>query len=88
MITIHYDFVNGTEISFIEGKEQKDNFTTNCLSFFSTDNEMEVIVLKKDGSYISKNELLIDSSFYTDKEIRVSHNIEKILRDNGFEFKI
>ena len=27
MTTIHYDFTDGTEVSYIEGKRLKDNFT-------------------------------------------------------------
>ena len=86
MITIHYDFTDGSEISYIEGMEKKDNFNTHCLSFFSFETDVDVTVLKKDGSMIIKSELL-GSSVYTNKNIRVAHNIERMLLANAFKFK-
>jgi len=68
MITIHYDFVDGTEVSYYEGSILKDNFTTNCLIFFSTGNNVKVV--KKDGSYIDSKELLENTGCYTNKEIK------------------
>jgi len=86
MINIHFDFTNGSELSYIEGKIKKKDFNTNCLGFFSFDTEDDVKVIKKDGSYILKSELL-GYSGYTAREIREGHNIEKMLRANSFKWQ-
>ena len=86
MITIHFDFTDGSELSYIEGLEAEQGFTTNCLDFFCFDVLDDVKVIKKDGSYILKSELL-GSSEYTDKEIREAHNIQKMLKANSFSWK-
>lgn len=85
MITIHYDFTDGTELSWIEGRNKGDAFTTNVLDFFTSDRN--VIVVKKDGSYISSVELLANDPYYTDKHMRPAHNIHKMLVANGFRWK-
>ena len=83
MITIHYDFTDGTEVSYIEGKLLKNNFTTHCLDFFNMDEQVDdVIVLKKDGTQISR--MFIQK--HTTKAIRESHNIHKMLRAGCFEW--
>lgn len=83
MITIHYDFTDGTEVSYQEGLELKDNFTTCCLDFFNMDIEVEdVIILKKDGKYISRKNI----QQHTIKEIRKAHNIHKMLIANTFNW--
>lgn len=104
MITIHYDFHDGTEVSFIEGRKLKDNFTTCCLDFFRLDNLTEgrtqlgiynpdhisvddVMVVCKNGNYISAIELLHNVHGYTMKHIRASHNIHKMLVAGSFNFK-
>ena len=43
-------------------------------------------MIKKDGSYILKSELL-GYSGYTDREIREAHNLEKMLKANSFKWK-
>lgn len=86
MITIHFDFTDGTELSYVEGCKKGDNFTTCCLDFFCFDTNVdEVIVLCKDGSYISRNELLNEGK-YTSKQIRKAHNIHRLLVSNSFNF--
>lgn len=88
MITIHYDFSTGEEISLVEGREKKDNFKTHCINFFDFDNlDVDVKVLKKDGSYILLSELLLNNGDYCEKEIRIAHNISKILLSGRFKFK-
>jgi hypothetical protein len=58
MIVIHYDFTDGTEVSYSEGKYLKDNFTTSSLEFFNFDEKTdEVLVLKRDGSFISRKNI-------------------------------
>ena len=87
MITIHFDFTDGTELSYIKGFELGDNFTTCCLDFFSFDTNVDdVIVLCNDGSKISRNELLLNDGRYTDKQIRKSHNIHRMLVAGSFKF--
>lgn len=88
MIHIHYDFVDGTEVSYIEGVELKDNFNTCCLDFFCFDCEAEdVTVHKSNGDYIRRNELLDDLHEYTVKHIRKEHNLVKLLKANTFFWK-
>lgn len=83
MITIHYDFVDGTEVSYIQGKELKDNFTTNCLNFFNMNEQAtDVIVLKQNGTKISRNNV----QQHTNKQIRKEHDIYKMLISNSFTF--
>ncbi len=85
MIIIHYDFHTGEEVSFEEGKRLHDNFKTCCLSFFKTSNHSRVI--RKDGSYIDSKELLLNTGEYTNKEIRIPHNICRLLKAGDFEWK-
>ena len=94
MITIHIDFIDGTEVSYIEGLELQDNFTTNCLTFFSQEltNAENVQVIDKHGRSIDRNELMSNTggrinSIYTDKEMRPAHNIYKMLVANSFTWK-
>ena len=37
MIEIHWDYTNGTEVSWIEGFKLGANFTTCCTKFFNQD---------------------------------------------------
>jgi len=46
MIKINFDFTDGTEVSYIEGCELKDNFTTNCLDFFNNDEETDDVMVR------------------------------------------
>jgi len=89
MIRIHYDFTDGTELSYQQGLNMQDNFTTCCLDFFSFDTKCEdVVVVKQNGEYISRNELLSSEYVnYTDKEIRKEHNIQKMLKAASFKWK-
>lgn len=87
MIEIHLDFHNGDEVSLEEGKLLGDNFSTLCTEFFSTETVPNVIVLKKDGSYIDRDELLKNTGEYTNKEIRTAHNIQRMLTSNSFNLK-
>ena len=87
MITIHYDFVDGTEVSYKEGLELKDNFNTNCLTFFDNDEEVDdVVIISKNGSILSRKLLLENNSNYTIKEIRKEHNIYKMFIANSFKW--
>lgn len=84
MIIIHWDFTDGTEVSYIEGKLLGDNFTTHCLDFFNMDEKVDdVVVLRSDRSIISRKNICE----HTDKEIRDSHNIHKMLIANSFNWK-
>lgn len=83
-ITIHFDFTDGTEVSYVEGLNLKESFTTCCLDFFCMDVDAEdIIVLKKDGSKISRKNI----QQHTHKYIRKEHNIRKMLVAGLFEFK-
>jgi len=87
MIEIHWDFVDGTEISYAEGLKKKDDFATNCLDFFTTDNPAsDVVILSKNNHRLSRNRLLYNDVFHTDKEIRKEHNILKMLKAGAFSW--
>lgn len=87
MITINFDFTTGNEISYQEGLLKKDNFETHVLDFFCFDTEVDdIIVLKKDGSFIKRSNLLKENNPHCRKEIRIAHNIRKILVAGGFDF--
>jgi len=83
MITIHWDFTDGTELSYVDGLLADDNFTTNCLEFFNmyepTD---EVVVINRCGKKISRN----DINKHTTKEIRKEHDIRKMLVAGSFDW--
>ena len=50
MIEIHWDYTDGTEVSWIEGLNIGDNFTTCCTKFFNQDVITDdVVVIRKDG---------------------------------------
>lgn len=83
MITIHWDFSNGTEVSYMQGKLLGDNFTTHCLDFFNMDEKADdIVVVRSDGKRISRNNIQ-DHSF---KDIRTSHNLHKMLVADSFEW--
>ena len=83
MITIHFDFSDGTEVSYADGKLLKDNFTTHCLDFFNMDEQVDdVVVLRKDGRKISRKSI----NQHTVKDIRPSHDIHKMLVAGSFEW--
>lgn len=88
IIIINLDFTSGKEISYEEGLKKNTSFTTHVLDFFSFDtNADDVIVLRKDHSSISRNELLKKDQTYCNKEIRPAHNIRKMLVAGAFKFK-
>lgn len=83
MITIHYDYTDGSELSYGEGLLMGDNFTTCCLEFFNMDIETDdVVVRKKNGQKISRKNIYI----HTTKEIRTAHNIRKMLVAGSFNW--
>ena len=93
-IVINFDFVSGNEVSFIEGRDKYmdgESFETNCLDFFQFDSLAvygDVIVKAKGGKYISLKELLSnEDTTYTSKEIRLTHNVRKMLVAGSLEFK-
>lgn len=87
MITIHYDFTDGSEVSYAEGLELKDNFKTCCLDFFTTDNKADdVVIVSKNGKQLSRNELLTNKSKLTNKHIRVEHDILKMFKAGAFRW--
>jgi hypothetical protein len=88
MIFIHYDFSEGHEISYVEGLSRKDDFITCCLDFFNNEVKTDdVIVLCRNGDYVSRKELLSGDTFYINKHIRYEHNIHKMLVAGALKFK-
>lgn len=83
MITIHFDFTDGTELSYQEGLLKGDDFTTCCLEFFNQDVDVDdVIVLRKDGHMISRRNI----NQHTVKNVRLQHDIRKMLVAGSFDW--
>lgn len=94
IIVINYDFTSGKELSFAEGLEAYEtgkDFETNCLDFFnppSLDTYCDVVIVKKDKSYISLKDLLANTDDrYTVKHMRETHMTQKMLIAGSFKFK-
>lgn len=88
MIKIHYDFTDGSEISYSEGLEKKDGFNTCCLDFFTIENEaQDIVVFDSKGNTLSRNRLMENNGVYTSKEIRIPHNILKMFKANSFNWR-
>ena len=85
MIEIHYDFTDGTELSYIEGKNCRGAFRTNCLEFFSTSNP-NAFIMKKDGGMMSVQDLLRNDGRFIEREIREAHDLRKMLVAGAFEW--
>lgn len=85
-IKIHYDFIDGSELSYGEAVECEENFTTSCLEFFCTDN-INAVVVKRDGSSISVKDLLDNTGDHTVKHIRKAHNLHRMLVAGAFSWK-
>lgn len=102
ILYINYDFVSGNELSYITCLESLNNnfittdttgedeiIETNCLSFFNFDNLdkiKDVIVRNKNREYISLKELLENNNIYCEKEIRLAHNVYKMLVAGAFKW--
>lgn len=89
MIKIHFDFTDGTEVSYLEGCNLKDNFTTNCLDFFNNDENVDdVVVIDKDSNTLSRKLLMTKGDLtYTNKDMRDAHNLQKMLKANSFNWR-
>jgi len=98
MVTIHIDFTDNTEVSYIEGLELLKNdssasFSTNCLSFFVTKSYTKypsdnVVIIDKCGKYVDRNELMSNkNNTYIDRHMREGHNIYKMLIADVFTWK-
>ena len=90
MINIHFDFTDGTELSYGEGIDKRDNFITNCLSFFDSDlldEHYDIVVTKLNGDYISMKELLDGDIHYTNKRLTMQHNLYRLLVGDVFNWK-
>lgn len=94
IIVINFNFVSGKELSYIEARnmcESGNSFETNCLEFFRPDmldKYCDIIVVKKDKSYISLKDLLANNDErYTSQHMREAHNTQKMLVAGSFEFK-
>ncbi|ELP6119395.1 TPA: hypothetical protein I7730_00690 [Vibrio vulnificus] len=92
-IIIGYDFVPDGSLSFIETHEAiekcSDIIKTTCLSFASfvyLGKGYDVVVLMKNGKQIVLSELLENNRPYINKEIRVAHNIAKMLVARSISF--
>lgn len=88
IITIHYDFTDGTELSYKEGciaEEKQESFTTNCLDFFVTWVKADdVIIIDAVGNELSRKILMSGKNPYTVKDMRDAHNLHKMFVGNSF----
>ena len=83
MITIHFDFTDGTELSYVDGLLKEDNFTTCCLEFFNMDIDVDdVVVVRRTGKKVSRKNI----QQHTSKEIRKEHDIRKMLVAGSFNW--
>ena len=89
IIFIHYDYSDGREVSYCDAlSSDKTIVTTHCLDFFSSDTDAaDVIILKKNGEYISRKEVLENKSGYTTKHITPAHNLHKMFMGNSFNWQ-
>jgi len=89
IINIYIDKAIAFAVPYAIGKEKElvgESFSTVCLDFFSFDTKAEdVIVWKEDGTSVKRSNL-IRSNEHTDKEIRESHDIRKMLVAGKFKF--
>ena len=94
-VIILYDYADDTKLaSYIEVlkkiKDKDSYIVTNCITFFNfnlLDKGYDVKVVKKNGEYILLSELLHGDSTYTEREIRKTHNVYKMLIADCFSFK-
>ncbi len=86
MITIHYNFTDGTEVSYSEGCDLKDNFTTCCLDFFNNHEDVDdVIIIDSVGNTLSRKLLMTKGDLtYTNKDMRDVHNLQNMFKANSF----
>ena len=89
MIKIHFDFTDGTEVSYLEGCKLQDNFTTNCLDFFNTSTPVDdVVVIDRNGNRLSRKLLRTwGGNPYYDKDIMMAHDIQQMLKDDEFNWR-
>lgn len=86
-ITIHYDFTDGSELPYGLAILAQDDFTTNCLEFFSADNP-NARVIRADGTSISVKDLLDNVGGHTDKQIRKAHSLHRLLVAGKFKWGV
>ena len=89
LIIIHYDFTDGTELSYMEAKASLLHAPTRtihtcCLDFFSVD--YNAVLVKKNGARMSVKSVMANTGEFTDKQIRVSYNLQKLLKAGTFNF--
>lgn len=88
MITIHYDFTDGTEVSYLEGFNlwmEGTHFTTHCLEFFRFEFG-DVTIISSKGVIVLKD-LLLNDKTYSKKHIRRSHDARKLLLEGSLIWK-
>ena len=100
ILLINYDFKTSKEMLKKEILNKLTNtynkntvkdviYQTNDVTLFNKDVFSlvdDILVLKKNGTYISIEELYMNSDLYTAKQIRYEHNVEKMLRAGVFDF--
>jgi len=92
IVTIHYDFSDGTEISHLEGlvmEKMGHSFNTHDITFFSNDTQADDVIVKtEEGHILSRKKLMTKGdNTYTNKEMRESHNLCKMLMAGSFKWR-
>lgn len=93
MIKVHFDFTDGTELSYSESINNSTNdFTTHSLEVIDQWLEFdrspsEIVILRKDGSYIDIKEVLKNDGKYSDKYLTRDHSLARMIKANALEWQ-
>ena len=87
MIEVHFDYADGTELSWFDAKRHlakgADSFATHDLSFFSFD--YDCVLVRSDGIMLTPQDLIDDKEAmrYSRKVITKAHDLPKMLRSGA-----
>jgi hypothetical protein len=100
MIKIHFDFTDGTELSYSESISTIVESINNGTSDFATHSlevidqwlafdrpPSEIVVLRKDGSYIDIKEVLKNDGNYGDKYLTRDHSLARMIKANALRWQ-
>ena len=93
MIKVHFDFTDGTELSYSESiNNRTTDFTTHSLEiidqWLTFDRLLpEIIVLRKDGSYIDVREVLNNDGKYGDKYLTRDHSLALMIKASALKWQ-
>ena len=93
MIKVHFDFTDGTELSFSESiNNRTTDFTTHSLEvidqWLTFDRLLpEILVLRKDGSYIDIREVLNNDGKYGEKYLTREHSLTRMIKADALKWQ-